>query len=322
MTFLEMIHKTLEQAKSPLTPDEIWEMGQSLGFAQMVGSTGKTPVATVSARLYVDIRDNPNSPFTIISRRPSKFDLKKWHLDKLPLDKIEEVVIEHEPKTKIFRYKEHDLHQVLAYFAYNYLNALTKTINDKISKSGPKGKNEWLHPDMVGLDISSIKDFSKSVLRFSNQISQTPVNVYSFEIKRSIEFSNLREYYFQAVSNSRWANKGYLVCSEINLNNFELLDELRRLSAAYGIGIIKLDLNNPDESKVLYEATHNEALDWTYINILFGLNEDYKTFIEASVDVLKTESLYRERYDRIPSQSEVKEYIKLIKGSPDPQISE
>lgn len=117
--------------------------------------------------------------------------------------------------------------------------------------------------------------------------------------------SNLRECYFQAVSNSRWANKGYLVCAEINLNDTELLDELGRLANAYGIGVIKLDLINPDESKVLFEAYYNEAIEWGFINYLFELNADYKTFIEASIDILKTEVLYRERFDTVLSQQEI-----------------
>lgn len=56
----------------------------------------------------------------------------------------------------------------------------------------PKGKNEWIHPDLVGLEVSSIKDFSKGVLSFSKQINQTPIGIFSFELKRKIEFSNLR----------------------------------------------------------------------------------------------------------------------------------
>jgi hypothetical protein len=33
-------------------------------------------------------------------------------------------------------------------------------------------------------------------------------------MKKELNFSNLRESYFQAVSNSSWANEGYLVTAE------------------------------------------------------------------------------------------------------------
>jgi len=300
MTFLELARLTLEKAKGPLTVDEIWTRGIEYGYAQQVRTTGKTPSRTIGAQLYVNIRDSSKPDFCISSKRPTRFALSTWDKQVLESEPIKET----QSKTS-YIYKERDLHQILAYFAYNYMNILTRTINDKISKGGPKGKNEWIHPDMVGLDVSSIKDFSKGVLSFSKQINQTPIGVFSFELKRKIEFSNLRESYFQAVSNSRWANKGYLVCAEIDQNDIELLDELGRLANAYGIGVIKLDLVNPDESRVLYDAHYNESIEWGFVNYLFELNADYKMFIEASIDIMKTEALYREKFDKVLSQQEI-----------------
>jgi uncharacterized protein len=211
MTFIELAKLTLEKANTPLTADEIWEKSIEFSYAKDLKSTGKTPQRTISAQLYVNIRDDQNSVFCIADRRPTKFALSSWSEKQI----VAKTAIT-TTKKDIFNYLEKDLHQIMSYFAYNYLNVLSRTIDNRISKNGPKGKNEWLHPDMIGLDISSIKDFSKGVLSFSKQINQTPVSVYSFELKRKIEFSNLREYYFQAVSNSSWANKGYLVCAEID----------------------------------------------------------------------------------------------------------
>jgi uncharacterized protein len=309
MTFLEMAMLTLEKANVPLTVDEIWIKGLEYGYAKEVMTTGKTPSRTIGAQLYVNIRDNPKSEFFIYNKRPTRFALLSWDKKELKYEPIEVT-----DKHTSYVYKERELHQILAYFAYNYMNILTRTINDKISKGGPKGKNEWIHPDMVGLDVSSIKDFSKGVLSFSKQINQTPIGVFSFELKRKIEFSNLRESYFQAVSNSRWANKGYLVCAEIDQNDTELLDELGRLANAYGIGVIKLDLVNPDESRVLFEAHFNESIEWGFVNYLFELNADYKMFIEASIDIMKTEALYREKFDKVLSQQEILTCVKGFVG--------
>ncbi|MDR3540703.1 MAG: HTH domain-containing protein [Desulfosporosinus sp.] len=308
MTFLEMARSVLEKAKAPLTPAEIWNKGLEFGLTQQLKSTGKTPVATIGAQLYVNIRDNPKSDFCKYGERPTRFALSAWNEKELSVSEPVQMV-----SKQTFTYKERDLHQILAYFAYYHLNVITSTINDKISKNDRKGRNEWQHPDMVGLDISSIKDFNKGVLSFSKQINQTPIGVFSFELKRMIEFSNLRESYFQAVSNSRWANKGYLVCAELDLDDGELIGELGRLAAAYGIGVIKLDLTDPDDSKILFEAHYNKSIEWGFVNYLFGLNEDYKTFIEASADIIKTEQLYREKFDRILSREEVALYAQGLK---------
>ena len=72
-----------------------------------------------------------------------------------------------------------------------------------------------------------------------------------------------------------------------------------------GIGVIKLDLVNPDESRVLYDAHYNEPFEWGFVNYLFELNADYKTFIEASIDIMKTEALYCEKFDKVLSQQEI-----------------
>lgn len=153
MTFLEMARLTLEKSKEPLTYDEIWNKGIEYGYAKEVLTKGKTPERTVAAQIYINIRDEEKSQFCVASKRPTRFALSSWNK--------EEVAPQAGIKTKKPEplFKERDLHQLLAYFCYYYLNILTRTIDDKISKNGIKGKNEWLHPDMVGLDIASIKGF-------------------------------------------------------------------------------------------------------------------------------------------------------------------
>lgn len=79
-------------------------------------------------------------------------------------------------------------------------------------------------------------------------------------IKKEITFSNLRESYFQAISNSSWANEGYLVTAKL-LNDEEFHSELRRLTSAFGIGIIKLDIEDPDASEILYPAIYKTDID-------------------------------------------------------------
>ncbi len=72
----------------------------------------------------------------------------------------------------------------------------------------------------------------------------------------------LREYFFQAVSNSSWANEGYLVASSIS-NDSDFLEDLQRLSNAFGIGVIRLDIEYAAQSEILFQAQQRETLDWS-----------------------------------------------------------
>lgn len=60
----------------PLTVNEIWEKAVELGLDQQLNKQGKTPWATLGARLYVSIRDDQASRFQPIGKRPTRFGLK------------------------------------------------------------------------------------------------------------------------------------------------------------------------------------------------------------------------------------------------------
>ena len=57
MAYLEAAVEVLEAARRPLTSREITEEALR---RRLIHSAGKTPEATMSARLYVHIRDAPN----------------------------------------------------------------------------------------------------------------------------------------------------------------------------------------------------------------------------------------------------------------------
>ena len=82
----------------------------------------------------------------------------------------------------------------------------------------------------------------------------------------------LKQCFFQALSNSSWANFGYLVAFDINEG---LDDEMERLNNAFGIGIIQMQAA---ESKVLYPA-REKRLDYSTIEKLNNLNPDFRTFV-------------------------------------------
>lgn len=76
ISFAEAAYQILKQAVKPLTADEITSIALEQG---MVSTTGKTPSATMSARLYVDIKTRGDkSRFVKVNR--GKFALREWYV--------------------------------------------------------------------------------------------------------------------------------------------------------------------------------------------------------------------------------------------------
>lgn len=154
-------------------------------------------------------------------------------------------------------------------------------------------------------------DYQRETQKLQESFKISSFKLYSFELKKRLNFSNLREYYFQAVSNSSWANEGYLVTLEIE-NDPALNDELRRLSNSFGIGLIKLNANEIEESEILFPAQEKEFIDWDTIDRLVEENKDFKQFIcdvREDIEVNKVKSIY----DKVLSDDKYQEYVnKLI----------
>jgi hypothetical protein len=203
-------------------------------------------------------------------------------------------------ETGVSRLRERDVHPLLAYFAYVNLGVHLKTIwHERSSKSS---KSEWLHPDMVGLFLP-IDDWETSTLNLSREIGATVARLYAFEIKLEVYFGNLREAFFQAVSNASWANEGYLAALHFSADP-EFESGLKRLSDAFGIGIIRLDPQEPDASEILYRSKTRTELDWETINKLAGLNPDFTAFMDAVRESLKIHRINQADFDEIPKDAE------------------
>ncbi len=298
MTFLEMAIKVLKEEKRPLTPTEIWEISTEKGYINDLNTKGKTPWQSLSAQLYVDVKDNPESLFKTIGTRPKKFILnsfKESTIEESEINKITTIDAEIKDKSKLSKIKERDLHPLLSYYAYTYLNAYTKTIYHE--KSDKKKYSQWLHPDIVGVTFP-IGQMDEDVVDFSVSIGSSVVKLYSFELKKELNFSNLRESFFQTVSNSSWSNEGYLVAASIDEND-EFRTELKRLSSSFGIGVIRIDIEDPDSSKIIYPARINNNLDWDTINKLTEGNPDFKNFLRRINKDLSIKEIRKEDYDKI-----------------------
>lgn len=310
MTFIELAQKTLEKAGSPLTHIEIWEKANELGLTKGFQTQGKTPWASIAARIYIDIRDNENSVFIQISKRPAKFFLKYLVTDELKLKNQAEAETQKKEIgiSQSITFNERDLHPILVKYIYSdqHFKASAKTIYHENSKKRGKGYNKWLHPDIVGVYFP-FKDFKMAVQEVQKAVSVSALKLFSFEMKISISFSNLRENYFQAISNSSWANEGYLVALRITEDS-SLYDEMRRLNNAFGIGIIKLNSEDIEQSEILFPAKENTNVDWDTINRLVEENADFEKFIFEITEDIKLGKV-KSKYDPILDDTEMNNLI-------------
>ena len=173
--------------------------------------------------------------------------------------------------------KEHDLYPLLSDFLWSELEIYSKRIDEKRSvNSKGAGGNKWLYPDLVGVENLS-GDWHREIKDCASEYADKKTKLWSFEVKILINRSNLREAFFQAVSNSSWANFGYLVANEIAGNT---LKELRMLAGLHGIGFIKLSAENPSESQILIPAKERSDIDWDTANRLTEENKDFLEYIK------------------------------------------
>lgn len=304
LTFIELAKRILEEEKKPLSATDIWEIAKAKGYDNLLNSQGKTPWATLYAQLYCNIRDQKTSLFIIVGTRPKLFYLKKLiSNDELRLIEQEQPAVVILPKQS--EYLEKDLHPFLAYYANYYLKAYTKTIQH--SKSDKKEFGEWIHPDIVGCYFP-IEDWKPEVVEFGAAIGGMAIKIFSFEIKKELTFGNLRESFFQTVSNSSWAHEGYLVAAEISVDE-DFQTELRRLSTSFGVGVIKINIDDPDSSEILFPAKTRENLDWDTINKL-TMNPDFKEFLKRIKTDISSKEIRKERYDKVCNQEELGRIIK------------
>ncbi|EJG4436937.1 HrgA protein [Campylobacter jejuni] len=301
LTYKELIIEVLKQTKKPLNVSEIWQKALEKGLDKKLSSIGQTPTQTIWNRLLTD-----KINFLKTSIKPTTFWLKERENELLKLDDKNEITNEKQEKNK---FHERDLHPLLVKFLYENLdfNLNCKTIYHEQSKKGKGGEDKWNYPDIVGVYFP-YDDYEKETITLLENIKQNSYKLFSFELKIALNFSNLKECYFQALSNSSWANEGYLVVlQEIDS---EVLSELRRLNQSFGIGVIKLekDISN---SQILISAKEKE-LDIQTLNMLINKNPNFKEFIDDINKQIKVgkEAKIQANFDEIKSDEEMEKYLK------------
>jgi hypothetical protein len=311
-TVLDFVADVLREQKFPLSYKQIYAVGKTTTYFKKVALRGSTPAQTIGANLYVDVRDNPDSRFIKVGKTPALFFLKsrQSELTKEMLEKLESTKPVHTKKGHAF--PERRVHPILSYYAFsnpafNKGRAIyTRTIFHERSKKG--GLNEWIHPDMVGFYMP-IDDWSPALLEFNKVSYSRSIKLFSFEVKKDIDRSNYREYFFQAVSNSSWANESYLACIYIE-DDDDLMAELARLSFSFGVGIVLLKLEDVDSSEVLFPAKHRLDLDWELMNKLCEQNRDFEKFLDDVRKDYEVKTIHSSEYDKI--EDDIDAYIRQI----------
>jgi uncharacterized protein len=310
--FLDLAKDVLQKATTPLIYQEIWQFAEKEGLTKKIVTKGKTPWQTLGARLFVDVRDNINSHFIKVGKNPARFFLKaKQDLiigQEISFLERPELILPDSKEGKI-KFSERDIHPLITYFAFTNREfnkgreVYTKTIFHEKSKKN--GLNEWVHPDIVGFHMP-IENWNRVLLEYNDISDSNSIRLFSIEVKKRIDKSNYREYFFQAVSNSSWANESYLLAADIQQDD-DLLSELERLSTSFGIGIGMIDVEDIDSSKILFPARSKNELDWELMNKLCEQNRDFESFLDNVTKDFKVKTIHPEQYDKILKDPE--EYI-------------
>ena len=207
----------------------------------------------------------------IIESRPRRY----YFTESTDSDEIDRA--ESSEASPVSKEKEHDLYPVLSEFLLSdkiYSKRIDETHSRNVRGSGG---NKWLYPDLVGVEYLSL-NWDREIKDCVGKYADKQTKLWSFEVKRKIRGRDVREAFFQAVSNSSWANFGYLVASEIEGSH--TLPELRMLANLHGIGFIRLEAEAPVESQIMIPAKERSEIDWDTANRLTKANDDFKKYIE------------------------------------------
>jgi hypothetical protein len=288
MKLVDLIINILENSDTPLKQGEILAIAENHVYYDECEELHKVQVPlSAIARCLTRYSSGSNPVFGVASEGKVKISQKRFFLKTKDIAEVSTIA-------------ESDLHPFLVKFVNERFNVHCKTINAlKILKKKDKiGK--WTNPDIVGinpviLDLNPL--FQKEVEKLG-MLSTKVVQFYSFELKLKIDKSNITECYFQAVSNSSWANIGYLIVGDLDTDTV-FLSNLARLNNGYGIGVIKLNIENPSKSEIIVSAREREIVDLHFMNFLSEMNADFYNFVETTGNIITTKTIDINMFDKI-----------------------
>lgn len=287
MTLKESILLSLEEINKPSTYLDIYNYIIEKKYFDFGNS--KTPYLSVSGVLtdFIQKNDSRIKRIKIDGKTYSYYltkNEKNIGLEILTGDSKTLIEIPNK-NIKLKTFEERDLHKLLSSYLKN-----TETYSKTIFHEQSNGKDSnqiWTHPDMVGIKFLSLQ--SKTSQNFLKSINRVDTfKISSYEIKREINSdSELKKAFFQAVSNSSWANYGYLVAFEFSDS---LNEEMARLNQSFGIGIIELNAN-PYQSQILFPSVYRD-LDFKTIDKLCKMNKEFEKFIEQTEKLMTASEKY------------------------------
>lgn len=288
MKLIELIIEILEKSEDPLKQGEILSLVQrhpKYNECKEIQNV-QVPLSAV-ARCLTKYSSGSSPVLGIYSEGKPKLSQKRFFLKTKNIHEVKNI-------------PESALHPYLVKFVNERFNVFCKTINAlKVAKKKDKiGK--WTNPDIVGVNpiLLNLNPLFQKEVEKLGMLSTKVMQFYSFELKLKIDKSNLIESYFQAVSNSSWANLGYLVVGDLDIDA-SFLANLARLNNGYGIGVIKLDIDNPSKSEIIVSAREKEIVDINFMNFLSEINHDFYNFIDTTGKIINTKSINKEKFDRV-----------------------
>lgn len=321
LSYKKLAILAMQMVGRPITPSKLWEFVLQHNLHYQLNSFNvqtqtfkcKTPEVTFYARICTD-KENFQE---VANTKPKQYILKIANLSdnefnlQNPIDK-KATVVKNSPKKSNFH--ERELHKVLAYFLkhHEYFEAYSKTIFHEESQKNTKGADKWLYPDMVAVNFEYANYTKNNVLNFIETFDIKPIKIFSFEIKKELNFANYKESFFQAVSNSSWANEGYLVALQID-NDERFIEALQKLSQSFGIGVIYLTIDNILQSRIISPARHKDKMDYSVIDTLARKNKNFSKFLKTvtEFDILNP-NRYLGEFDNILSDDELSDYLQTL----------
>jgi hypothetical protein len=169
------------------------------------------------------------------------------------------------------------------------------------------GLNAWKFPDVVSVEWDVLDEdargrlvLDRPILEVRKSLGEQPFKLSSIELKFGITSSTLRSFFFQCVSNSRWAHVSrFAIASDVT--DEAVANELRRLGASYGISVVTFSLSEQDLDKlpaansisdaddveeklgrplsvnVLVNTPDRDFLDWEHIKDMQDQHEDFNS---------------------------------------------
>ena len=277
MSVREAILQVLEEEKRPITASEICSKIISKKY-HVFGSTNPENIVNKiagefirknDARVRRTRKDGIGYLYYLKEYEYEDIDAIIYNADTIAIQKV----------NTYNEFKECDLHKLFSTYLKSQ-GIYSKTIDHR--KTGKKDDEflKWIHPDMVGVELIDLhKDSSKNFLKTINIKEMFKLSSYELKVRIKND-AELKQAYFQAVSNSSWANYGYLVAFEID---DKVIEEIKRLNESFGIGVIKL---GPYESEIICHSRLRD-LDIKTIDKLCRNNPDFDDFIIQIENLLR-----------------------------------